>query len=336
MFNVGVIGLGMGRDHLMQYKDVPDVRILGIADVDEKRLESCRAEFSVPHAFSDYRKLLKLADLDAVSVALPNNLHASVTIEALEAGRHVLVEKPMAMNAAEARRMIEAAGRTGKHLALAMNYRWNIREAGYLRQVIAAGTLGEIYSVRSVSTRRRTFPRGHKIWFSDRSRSGGGALIDMGPHILDLAMWFAGDWEPVSVSGVARTAIMTDTDIDDYACGLVRMKGGCTISIESTWASHTRPGLSVTVLGTKGGAVLDMSSSQVLTFFGEDGATLTESKPTEIVLSPDMEPRVQAHFVDCIRTGKAAENTPARGLAVMQIIEGIYRSSADGREVRIS
>jgi len=138
------------------------------------------------------------------------------------------------------------------------------------------------------------------------------------------------------VSGVARTAIMTDTDIDDYACGLVRMKGGCTISIESTWASHTRPGLSVTVLGTKGGAVLDMSSSQVLTFFGEDGATLTESKPTEIVLSPDMEPRVQAHFVDCIRTGKAAENTPARGLAVMQIIEGIYRSSADGREVRIS
>jgi predicted dehydrogenase len=333
MFNVGVIGLGMGRDHLLQYRDTPEVRILAIADIEAQRLERCRAEFSVPHAFADYRQLLALAELDAVSVVLPNHLHAPVTTEALAAGRHVLVDKPMAMSTVEARAMIAAAGRAGRLLAVSMNYRWNIRDAGYLRRVIEGGALGDIYAVRAVSTRRRTFPRGHTTWFSDKRRSGGGALIDMGPHILDLAMWFAGDWEPASVSGVVRTALMTDTDIDDYAEGMVRMKGGCTISVLSTWASHTRPGLSVTVLGTRGGAVLDLGSPQVLTFFGEDGGTLTEWKPTEISPAPLPQARVQAHFVACARSGAPAENSAERGLAVMRIIEGIYRSSAEGREV---
>ena len=338
MFNVAVIGLGMGRAHVEAYNEMKDVRILGVADLDETRLKACEEQYPITGTFTDYHDLLAIKDLDLVSVCLPNDLHAPVTIDALNAGKHVLVEKPMARTVAEAEAMIAAAVEQKKTLAVAMNYRWGMRpESMYLKQLIGQGRLGDIYYVRTVSLRRRTFAPGTKTWFSDRKRSGGGGLVDMGPHMLDLAMWFAGDYTPVHVSGVTRTAIMTDTDVDDFSTGLIRMESGVTIQVESTWATFTRPAMHITVFGTEGGAILDPSKpqGQRLTLFGKDEETWTETTPVDINPQISPEESVQEHVVTSIRAGRTPENSAERGLGVIQAIEGIYRSSESGQEVVI-
>jgi predicted dehydrogenase len=338
MFNVAVIGLGMGQGHLKEYSTLPDVQILAIADLDETRLKSCTDQYHVPHACTDYKKLLAMREIDLVSVCLPNYLHAPVTIDALNAGKHVLVEKPMAMNAAEAEAMIAAAKKRRKTLAVSMNYRWAFGpDTLYLKYLITQGKLGRIYYVRTVSLRRRSFLRGHKTWFSEKKRSGGGGLIDMGPHMLDLAMWLSGDFSPVQVSGATGTAIMTDTDIDDFSTGLIRMKSGVTIALESTWASYTRPAGTVTVFGTAGGAILDLSAAkgQRVTLFGEQDQTLFEQTLVGIHIPEPQPASVQEHVVQSIRAGRKPENAGERGLAVMRVIDGIYRSSETGRDVVI-
>jgi len=335
---VAVIGLGMGRAHLEAYGAIEGVEIGAVADLDEARLERAAAEHKVGTCHRDYRRLLDMAEIEAVSVCLPNHLHAPVTVEALEAGKHVLVEKPMARTAAEAEEMAAVARRCGRTLALAMNYRWVVGpDARYLRQLVEAGELGEVYRVRSVSLRPRTFPPGLDTWFTDRARSGGGALVDMGPHMLDLALWYADDFEPTSVFAVTDTKLMTDTDVDDAAVALVRLKGGCAVSLESTWASYGRPATRVTVHGTRGGAILDLPSpaNKRVTLFQERGGTMVECRPLEgIQKTPEAEQSVQEHFVRCLESGRQPDTSAEVGLAAMRIIDGAYRSSATGELVR--
>lgn len=338
MINVGVIGLGMGRGHLQGYAAIPDVRIIAIADLLEERLKACAEHFQVARLFQDYRELLAIPEIDAVSVCLPNYLHAPVTIEALRAGKHVLVEKPMARTAAEAEAMLVAARACGKTLAVSVNYRWAFTpDSWYLKHLIEQGRLGAVYYIRTVSLRRRTFLRGHKSWFTDHKCSGGAALMDMGPHMLDLAMWLAGDYSPVQVSGVTRRAIMLDTDIDDFGSALIRMRGGATILLESTWEAFTRPSLGITVLGSEGGAIFDMAAPQGkrLTLFGADGNTLVETTPVDIVLPAQPEATVQEHFIRCLKEGRQPDNSAERGLAVMHALDAVYRSSETGRDVVI-
>ncbi len=337
-FNVAVIGLGMGQGHLRNYCAIHDVQVLAIADVDEGRLKTCTDQYGVPRPCTDYHEVLAMPDIQAVSVCLPNDMHAAVTIEALRAGKHVLVEKPMARSTHEAQTMVDEAAAQGRTLAVSMNYRWDFNpDSHYLKQLITQGRLGEVYYIRSVSLRRRTFLRGQKTWFAQKQRSGGGALIDMGPHMVDLAMWFAGDFTPVQISGVTRTALMVDTDVDDLASALIRLKGGTTVALESTWESFTQPGLSVTILGTRGGAVFNLLAPQGkrLTLFEADGDTLLESTPVDIRLTPAPDASVQAHFICSLRDRCMPENTGERGLAVMRILDAIYQSSASGKDVTI-
>ena len=338
MFNVGVIGVGMGEAHVRGYAAMPDVRVLALADIAEERVKACAARYNVPRVFTDYQHLLALPEIDAVSVCLPNDLHAPVTVAALQAGKHVLCEKPMARSLADAEAMAAAARETGRTLAISVNYRWSWSpDSWYLKELIDGGRLGDVYYVRAVSLRRQTLLSGQRTWFADKKRSGGAALVDMGPHLLDLAMWLAGDYAPVQVSGVTRTAIMTDTDVDDFASALVRLRGGATVSLESTWASFTREELSITVFGTRGGAILDQSqpAGKRLSLFMADGQSQLDTTPHSIVLGSPREATVQEHFVRSVQAGREPENSMQCGLAVMRIIDAVYRSSAAGRDVAL-
>lgn len=338
MCNVAVVGLGMGQEHLHVYSAIPGVRILAIADIDEQRLVSCAERFGVARTYTDYRDLIGVPEIDAVSVCLPNYLHAPVALAALAASKHVLVEKPMALSVAEAEAMLATARKHHRILAVAMNYRWIFGpEVVYLKHLIGQGRLGRVYYIRSVSLRTRTFLRGEKTWFTDKVRSGGGALMDMGPHMLDLAMWLVDDFVPVQVAGVTNTALMTDTDVDDQAVGLIRMKSGITIALESTWESFTRPALSVTVLGTRGGAVLDLSApqDQRLTLYSADDNTVLETRPVDVCLPASPDATVQEHFINSIRSGRHPEVSGDRGLAVLRVLEAIYQGSAAGHDVAI-
>lgn len=337
MTRVGVIGLGMGQAHLQGYKDIPDVEIAGIADIDAKRLATCAEQYHISNAFTDYRELLGLPGLDAVSVCLPNYLHGTVSVDALRAGLHVLVEKPMAKSVADAEAMVAAARETGKTLAVSVNYRWNLQpESFYMKHLIESGRLGEIYYIRVQSLRHRTgVPP--QSWFRQKELSGGAAARDMGPHMIDLAMWLVDDYTALRVSGETRNKIMVDSDVDDFAAALIHLKGGCTILLESTWASFTKPECAVTVFGAEGGMILDLAAPKAdqLRIYTKLNGSYVEAKPMEVLLPDPPEPTVQAHFINCLRTGRTPDTSDERGLAEMKVLDAIYASSDEQREIGI-
>ncbi|MFH1006573.1 MAG: Gfo/Idh/MocA family oxidoreductase [Candidatus Latescibacterota bacterium] len=337
MTRVGVIGLGMGQAHLEGYSKIADVEIVGIADIDPDRLSKNAEQYHIPKAFSDYHELLALPGLDAVSICLPNYLHGTVTVEALRAGLHVLVEKPMAKSVADAEAMIAAATETGKTLAVSLNYRWNLQpESFYMKNLIESGKLGNIYYIRVQSLRRRTgVPP--SSWFRQKALSGGAAARDMGPHILDLAMWLVDDYAALRVSGETRNEIMIDSDVDDFATALIHLEGGCTILLESTWATFTKPACTVTVFGSEGGMILDLGAPKgdQLTIYTQMEGSYVETKPVEVLLPEPPDATIQAHFIGCLRSGRTPDTSAERGLAEMKVLDAIYASSEQRREISI-
>ncbi len=328
MIKAGVIGLTMGKHHLYAYSKTPGVKVWAIADLDEEKLKSFSQEYSVPHSFKDYRELLQLKELDVVSVALPNFLHCPVTIEALEAGKDVLVEKPMALNNEEAEKMVIVARKKKRTLMVGMNYRY-FPQMQVLKKFIENGELGEIYYIKAVTLRRRTFPKNFASWFKDKEKSGGGGLVDMGPHMLDLSLWMANDFDVKSVYGVTYNKFM---EVDDLASALVKLSNGAVINLEISWETFTKPQFFLNFFGTKGGAITnplriykDVANASV-------EMIIPEAKSQD--LAPSMEGEI-THFIECVREQKEPGSSGEKGLIVMRILDGIYESARTGREVRL-
>lgn len=350
---VGIVGTGFiaTRAHLPAFQHHPQTEVVALCDVNEDRARGVAEKFGVPQVFSDYRQMLQTADLDLVTVCTPNALHAPVTIAALEAGAHVLCEKPMAITTADAKAMAAAAGRTGRKLTIGFHNRF-LPPSQALKDFVDQGFLGEIYYAR-VSLLRRTGIPGYGSWFTNKDLAGGGGLIDIGVHGLDLALWFMGHPRPVSVVGVAYSEFgprrkglggwgsdiyegQQRCDVDDLAAAMVRFEDGAALTIEATWAGYSRSGQILQFFGREGGAELSMSYRE-----GESPLRLftdLHERPVEITPSLDR-PSASAHdrqletFVRSIIHGEELRTTPQQGVLVTRIIEGIYRSAATGREV---
>jgi len=202
---VGVVGLGMGRAHIEGYRRHPGCEVVAIADVDAKRLAECGDKYGIAQRYADAAAMFREAELDAVSIAVPNKFHCPLTLAALRRGLHVLCEKPMAMTVAEAESMKRAADKAKRNLML--NFSFRFTNASFaLKQQVAAGVIGDVYFGRTVWHRRRGLP-GFGGWFGNKEMSGGGPLIDLGVHRIDLALWLMGHPEPVAVSGSAYNVI---------------------------------------------------------------------------------------------------------------------------------
>ncbi len=327
MLKAGVIGLGMGENHLYGYSKNPEVRIWAIADLDEEKLKSFSQKYSVPHSFKDYRELLKLKELEVISIALPNFLHCPVVIGALEAGKDVLVEKPMALNSQEAEKMVKVAREKKKVLMVGMNYRY-IPEMQVLKKFIEQGELGNIYYIKAVALRRKTFPKDSTNWFKDKQKSGGGGLVDMGPHMLDLSLWLADNFDVTSIYGVTYNKFMP---VDDLASALVKLNNGVTINLEISWETFTKPQFFLSLFGTKGGAMTN--PLKVYQEFGDTSVEVTPEVKKEDFTS-GMEREI-AHFIKCIKERKEPSSSGEKGLRVMRILDAIYESAKTGREVRM-
>lgn len=341
--NVGVIGTGgiaVGQ-HLPALEKQQDVRILALADVDEQSLKSAAERFGVEHVFADYRKMLEMDELDAVHICTPNFLHAGPAVDALNAGKHVMVEKPIARNATEGASMVETARKTGKKLMVAQNMRFS-PEVQCLKRFIDAGELGEIYFSRVWALRRRGIP-GWGV-FTDKEKQGGGPLIDIGVHILDFTLYLMGHPKPVSASGQAFTKIgntpghvgmmgswdHTKYTVEDYAAGFVRFENGSSIVIESSFAANIGENkFCSSLLGTVGGA-----ETHPLRIFTEENGTLIDKTPAFLPKVSSYELEVRA-FYDAIQNDTEVPVTGEQALNVMKILDGIYKSSDEGREVAI-
>ncbi len=339
---MGVVGTGMGRAHMNGYKSHPHTELVAICDLDEERLAATAEEMGVRDIYSDSRHFFRRAGLDGVSIAVPNKLHAPLTIDALGCGLHVLCEKPMATTVREAERMQAAAERAGKNLMI--NFSFRFTEASYaLKQQVETGAIGDIYFGRSVWHRLRGIP-GFGSWFTDRDMAGGGPLIDLGVHRLDLALWLMGYPEPVAVSGsvydfLAQKEAKKERKkytVEDLGCGLVKFANGATLILEASWALNIdEPEHMLTTLyGTKG-SIVQRNIKGGYEFIAElnteeNGNFFTKKLTRRAAPSPS----AYHEFVDSILAKRAPEATGAEGLKVMKILEGIYKSAATGREVR--
>jgi predicted dehydrogenase len=342
---VGVIGLGIGGVHLRAYHSMPNVELVAIADLDETRLNAKGDEYRIAHRYRDAHEMLTKEKFDLVSVCTPNKFHKSLTIAALEAGSHVLCEKPMALNAAEAREMLAAAKKADRRLMINFSYRF-MPQSWALKQEVDAGTLGGIYFARTVWQRRRGLP-GFGGWFGQKEIAGGGSLIDLGVHRLDLALWLMGHPKPVWVMASAYNAIGTRLagehghrfDVEDLGVAFIKFANGATLELEASWAANIaeRELMETRLLGTLGGAHqrnfndgYDFETTIYLERNGRQYDMKLHHPP-----GPTL-PNQYQHFVDAILHDKPHTATGEEGLAVTELLDAIYRSADTGRPVEIT
>lgn len=341
---IGIIGLGIGRHHAAGYQTHPDAELVAIADLDEKRLKEIGDKHNIPSRYTSAEEMLRDEQLDVVSVCTPNKFHAPLTIAALKAGCHVLCEKPMAMSAVEARQMLDAAKQTGKRIMINFSYRFS-PEARGLQAQVAAGALGDIYFARTVWHRRRGMP-GFGGWFGQKELAGGGPLIDLGVHRLDLALWLMGYPKPVWVMGSAYNHIGARLakeqgkkfDVEDLAVGLVKFANGATLEIEASWAANIAENelMETRLLGTKGGAVQrnrDGKYEFESEIYTEQAGWLLDTRPRSF--AGGAVHNQYYHFIDAILTDTPHMATGQEGFVVMELLDAIYASARTGKPVEI-
>ena len=330
-----VVGLGWpGIQHLKGYMADPRSEVIAVCDLDKGHARRVAKEYKVSRVYTDHLKMLENDDIDAVSVCLPNFLHAPISMDALNAGKHVLCEKPPARSAQEALAMAEAAHQNGRTLMYALVQRFD-GSTQRLKQLVREGELGEIYFGKAGYVRRRGIPVGKEGWFVDKERSGGGALIDIGVHALDCVWWLMNSPRPVEVMGTSyshfKHLVPDDIryDVDDATFAQIRFENGATIILETTWALNLPGDNYIKVAGTKAGATL----SPFTLYTEEDGRELDKPLDAPSINSFDEEVK---HFVECIVDGTEPISSAQQGIMLMQMLDGIYESAQKGRSVPIA
>ncbi|WP_195572280.1 Gfo/Idh/MocA family protein [Paenibacillus sp. 1001270B_150601_E10] len=353
-YRIAIIGCGgiANGKHMPALSKRPNAEMVAFCDIIEERAIEAKEKYGKEDAkvYTDYKEVLKDKTIDIVHVCTPNDSHAEIAIAALESDKHVMCEKPMAKTAADARRMVEAAERTGKKLTVGYNNRFR-SDSQYLKKVCEDGTLGDIYYAKAHAIRRRAVP----TWgvFLDEEKQGGGPLIDIGTHALDLTLWMMDNYEPAVVLGSSFHKLGGKENaanswgpwdpakftVEDSAFGMIKMKNGATIILESSWAINmTQVGeAKCTLCGTEGGA--DMWNG--LNINGEMHSRLYDQKielnaggvafyDGETVRDIDLEMQL---WLEAIDQDKDPVVTPKQACVVSELLEAIYESSRTGKAV---
>ena len=347
---VGVIGAGaIAPSHCKGVMSHKQGAVAAIADSNEERCKAVQAEFGIPKRYASIDEMIADREIDAVSIALPTFLHADVAVKAMEAGKHVLLDKPFAMNTAEAVKVVETARKTGKIFTVGMNQRF-AKDSQIIRTLSERGTFGEIYHAKAYWLRRSGIPR-FGTWFGDKKRSGGGGLLDIGVHMLDLCLSLIGNFEAESVSGVTYTEFgnrglgeggwgKSDReehffDVDDFAGALIKLKGGASVILEISWARHQamRDTHDVELFGTEAGA--SVYPARLYRYSTAADGEYEVVEPQEVPIKYAACDRLN-NWLDAITGNGELECKPEQSLAVQKIIDGIYASAESGRETIIT
>ncbi|MDH5689272.1 MAG: Gfo/Idh/MocA family oxidoreductase [Candidatus Bathyarchaeota archaeon] len=338
--NIGVIGVGtIGKHHIQGYTDNPKAKVVAISDVNTAVAKSVASDFGVKKFLKDYRDLLDLSKVDAVSICTPPFAHAKIACDAAKAGKHVLCEKPMAMNADEAEKMVEACKEAGVKLGICSSRSRFGAAVESAREYVQSGKLGKVYYVRSSSFRRLGRP-GLDIlkeskWFLDSSKAGGGSLIDIGCYDLDGILYILGGPQPAAVSAMTFRGVGDQPtadvvyDVEEHASLMVRFEDGLVATVETAWASNMDRGEGIILFGTKGGLKVDG-----FTFY-------TEQEGKQVSIKTELPERwgERFKFIDDFLTACLEDKSPKTpgedGLKVMQIISMAYLSAELRREVTL-
>jgi len=343
----GIIGTGWpGQQHAIALAAIPNVQLRSCADTNSERLRIFVETYKPENSFEDYQELLRDRDLDAAIICLPNFLHFPASLATLEAGKHVFCEKPPTMNAAEMKVLRDESAKRGLVYFFGRQFRFTpaVRTA---RDVIAKGRLGKIYRARATWIRSRGIPAGIGLWFTDKNRSGGGALIDIGVHALDTAWYLMGSPRPTSISAkvfrnFAHLVNVPIFDVEDEAHALIRFANDAIVELETCWAANLtddtpvgpkwvgRESNNCILFGTKGTLRL-----KPLTLFADDNGQLA-TVPLEPRYGENSFEMQLRNFADAIRGEAPPINDAEQAFELMEMIDGIYASSELGREVPVA
>ena len=347
---IAVIGVGnISENHINGYKNNPAVELYAFCDINPETLALKGEKHGITRLYTDEKKMLEeLPEIDAVSVCTWNNGHAPASIMALEAGKHVLCEKPMAMNAKEAQAMIDASKKSGKKLMVGFVRRFG-NDAAITKDFIDAGSLGDIYYAKATYLRRNGCPGG---WFADKSRSGGGPLIDLGVHVIDLVRYLMGCPNPTAAYGatfshfgkreglkdkrayVVRGGEGDPHTVEDMATALIRFDNGAVLAVEASFNMHReRDTGMIEMFGTKGGVKLDPEFSM----YTESNNYLSNIKlnsPTALSFDGLFQNEIN-FYVDSIVNDRDISDIAEDGCTLMKILDAIYESAEKHCEVTI-
>ncbi len=343
---VGVLGAGaIGKIHIDCYKELPGVEVVAFAEKGDARAKERAKVVGIDRFYGDWKKMLAAKDIDAVDVCTPNCLHAPMTIAGLKAGKHVICEKPMAMNVGEAKEMVAASKKAKKTLMMAFCQRF-MPTGVSARKIVETGDLGRVYHVRIVYIRQRGIP-GLGGWFTTKKMAGGGPLLDVGVHFLDLTMWLLGFPKAATASATTHRVFghrkdytyvgMWGTtpvpggpfDVEDLVSGFIRFKNGMSLAIEATWACNSPERGCVEILGDKGG----LRIFPEIEYYGQSNGQLYCAKPQLTKVNGYVEEL--RNFTDCIRTGATPVATGDHGVEDQTILDALYRSAKAGKEVAV-
>ena len=337
---------GISETQLRAFESMPDVEIVAGADINPHRLEIMKDTYGISALYADYHQMLKEIKPDAVSVCTPNAVHAPATIASLKAGAHVITEKPMAMSPQECQSMIDAAVKARRQLAVGFQYRFH-PATQMLRRARDEGQFGNVMFVKCQALRRRGIPN----WgvFGQKQLQGGGPMIDIGVHVIEMAHYVMGSPKPVAATGKTWTymgnkpndviSMWPDWDwktytVEDLAIGHIRFDNGAVMQIEACFAGHIeRDVWNFTLVGEKGGSTWDPTA-----IFTDRAGTMTN---TTAAFLPEGDfftlfKLKLRNFVDGVLHDQPLEAPGEAGAAVQKIVDGVYRSSDANKEVRIN
>ena len=350
---IGIIGCGgiANGKHMPSLKKIDGAEMVAFCDIIPERAEKAAKNFGTPDAkvYTDYKELLKDESIEVVHVCTPNRSHSFITVDALESGKHVMCEKPMAINSEEAKKMVDAAERTGKLLTIGYQSRYR-DDSQYLKAETEADTLGDVYYAKATAIRRRAVP----TWgvFLNEYEQGGGPLIDIGTHALDLTLWMMNNYKPKYCVGTTYHKLNNDTQtgnawgdwdpekftVEDSAFGFIVMENGATIVLESSWALNSldvREAVT-TLCGTKAGAdmidglrINGVRNGRQYIFkpsFAAGGVAFNDGAAGDD--APTREARV---WLNAVTNGTPLTVLPEQAYCVTRILEGIYESAKSGK-----
>ena len=347
---VGIIGAGgiAQESHIPGFQKLQNVQVVAISDHNKEKLGFVAEKFNIPTKFTDWREMVEVDDIKIISICSPNFMHKEQSVESIKRDKHVLCEKPVAMNSRETKEILTTAKKKKKKFMVAFPSRFSAG-ATFLKKLIDRKEFGQVYYAKASYLRRRGIP-GLGGWFTTKKLSGGGPLIDVGVHILDKIYWLMGAPEPVSVSGATFQKFKKEAidggwppqasrlgdkykgtfDVEDLSSAFIKFDNGATMFLEASWAGNSDVGMSVSLFGEKKGAKEDASGLKI---FEEHSGVLLDTSP--VLLPINTYDEEIKHFVFCVTEDKKPITKPNEILNVIRIIEAIYKSAETGREIRL-
>ena len=343
---LGLIGAeGISQAHCRTMASIEGAQIIAASDLVQANLDRAKENWGITETFNDYNEMLEIDELEAVLVCTPTGVHGTPTVAALQAGKHVLCEKPMEAKLGPATEMVRAAHENGKILmvALKLHYSPQVIKA---KKIVDAGTLGDIYYVETVADRRRGNPGGS---FIRKATAGLGAAADIGIYALDTALYLMGHPKPVAVSGIASNELslnntwnpaLKEIEVEDFAVGWVLFDNGARMVFKTCWCMNMDSLGGAIFLGKQAGLRLGIGEvrgpQEGVTVYGDEDGQIKDETFTEFE-SVDVFQREDQAFIDAVREGKPSPIDPDGVLLTNVIIQGVIDSSeAGGREIEVS